>query len=57
MACFRHGENHHKAKITLETVRAIRASKEKLTVLAARFNISYSQVGKIRRGDSWQKDR
>lgn len=51
-----HGARHHKAKLSLEDVRAIRASKETGRVLAQRYGISRPQVYKIRGKQAWGYD-
>ena len=51
-----HGEKHHKAKLSLETVKAIRASNDPIHVIAKRFGLPSSHVGKIKRREIWQRD-
>lgn len=47
------GEFNGRAKITRDVVREIRASGLTQKELAEKFGISVSQVGSIRRGESW----
>lgn len=41
------------AKLTIEEVRAIRASDEKHQVLAERYGVCQSHISRIRSGKSW----
>ena len=50
----RRGEAHHKAKLTEDDVRAIRASNDSQYVLAKRFGVSRPMIGYIKRGLSWR---
>lgn len=47
------GESHTNSKLTEAQVRDIKFSSERTTDLAARFNISDSQVSAIRHGKAW----
>lgn len=47
------GTANGRAKITPELVRAIRAETATQKEIAAKYNLSPSQIGSIRRGDSW----
>lgn len=47
------GERHHQAKLTEETIGAIRAASGTYLEIAQQFGISKTQVGNIRRGDQW----
>lgn len=47
------GETHGRAKLTAAQVVEIRAASGPQTAIAARFGISQSQVGRIRRGKLW----
>jgi len=48
------GEAHHNAKLTEEDVRAIRASLQSSRKLALIFNISSSQVSRIKHREHWK---
>lgn len=48
------GERHHQARLTEAEVRAIKASNEGLTVLAARYNVSDGHISGIKRGRYWR---
>lgn len=48
------GEDHPKAKLTEEAVRAIRASDEDPQALAGRYGVGVSYIGSIRRGRVWK---
>lgn len=48
------GERMNMGKITEQAVREIRASREPLKVLAARYGIHPVHAGLIRRGKSWR---
>ena len=41
-------------KLTEDDVRAIRASKESVRVLAARYGVSAPQISRIRSGENWR---
>lgn len=47
------GENHNHAVLKEADVLAIRASKEMGTVLAQRYGVSTTQIGRIRNRESW----
>jgi hypothetical protein len=47
------GERLHSAKLTDETVRAIRASNEPQKVLAKRYGVTQSNISFIRSGKTW----
>lgn len=50
------GINNPRAKLTEDNVREIRkllADGEKMAVVAKRFNVVESCIGKIKRGDAW----
>lgn len=53
------GERNGKAKLRPDQVRAIRHASDSFPdeLIALRFNISVSQVRRIRLGDSWREDR
>lgn len=51
------GERHGRAKLTLHEIRAIRRSRASQRALARQFHISRRQIGRIRRGLSWSRDR
>ncbi len=48
------GEMHSTAKLTEDQARAIKASPERGTILAARYGISVATVSKIRTGKLWR---
>lgn len=48
------GEDNPASKLSADNVRAIRASSEKLKVLAARYSVGMSQISKVRRGERWR---
>jgi hypothetical protein len=48
------GERHPRAKLTAEQARAIRASSEKTTKLAAAYGIDRTTVFRIRTGRDWK---
>ena len=48
------GEQHYAAKLTVEAVRAIRASSESIYVTAKRYGVSKSTVSLIRRRETWK---
>jgi hypothetical protein len=48
------GEAHRKAKLTEQAVREIRSTSEPARVLAARFGVSESLVGQVRRREIWK---
>ena len=50
----RGGENNPRAKLTADDVRAIRASTEPLSALAAKYGVAKSVVGYARRGITWR---
>lgn len=47
------GEKHHNAKLNDDAVRLIRASDEKLRILAERYGVSLNQIKLIRRRLAW----
>lgn len=47
------GEARPTAKLTDETVRAIRASSKSNRALAVEYSVSYGVVGKVRRRSAW----
>jgi len=47
------GEDHHKAKLTDDAVRAIRASRETNAALADRYGVATATISLARRGLSW----
>lgn len=49
----RRGDRHPLAKLTREQALEIRASREKLEILAARYGVSISRISMIRNGKSW----
>ena len=46
--------NRHSAKITKEQADAIRRSNESNTVLAKRYNISWTSISQIKSGKTWK---
>lgn len=48
------GEEHPKAKLTEEAVRAIRASDEAPETLAGRYGVGVTYIGSIRRVSVWK---
>lgn len=48
------GEKHHKARLTVEDVIAIRASNEKQRVLAERYHIPQTSISRIKLRQSWK---
>lgn len=48
------GETHHKAKLTDDDVRAIRASPLSQYKLAAQYGVSRPMIGFIKRGKNWK---
>lgn len=53
----KHGERNSHHKLTAQHVRAIRASREKMAILAARYGVSCSLIEKVRRGVAWSHVR
>jgi hypothetical protein len=47
------GEAHHNAKVTVEIVRAIRASTASQSALGRQYGISRQTVGEIKRREIW----
>ncbi len=47
----------HRAKLTIDQVQEIRASTETGPVLAQRFGVHKSLIGRIRRGEAWVEYR
>jgi hypothetical protein len=47
------GEKHPNCKLTAEQVRAIRASTDKVCVLADKYNVNNSSISNIRTGRKW----
>ena len=47
------GENHARSKLTDDSVRAIRASSESLSKLAATFGVCKTTVQKVRNSKAW----
>jgi len=47
------GATNGNAKLTAEQVAEIRASSEKQVVLASRYGVGQSQIGRIKRGEQW----
>lgn len=54
VAVLRVGTEHHMTKITEDDVRAIRASGERLAVLAARYGMSTGGIKQIRHRRTWK---
>ena len=50
-----YGQSHHNSKLTEQDVREIRASAEKKTELAKRFNVTTSTIYYIRTCRSWSR--
>jgi hypothetical protein len=48
-----HGERHHAARLTEETVRAIRSSTETQARLSKRFGVSQSVISEVRTRKAW----
>lgn len=48
------GEKHHKARLTEEQVREIRASHETNDALATKYNVNNGTIWFIRRGLTWK---
>lgn len=48
------GESHNDAKLTVEKVKAIRASGETIAVLASRYGVGMTTVWKARNGVTWR---
>jgi hypothetical protein len=48
------GEAHGRSKLTEAAVRAIRSSSESGPILAQRYGVTASIIGKVRRGDIWK---
>lgn len=48
------GELNGRAKLTEQDVMDIRASKETTAVLAKRYDMDYTQILRVRRGDKWK---
>lgn len=48
------GELHGRAKLDPDEVGAIKGSNEFQHILAARFGVSQTLVGKIKRGELWK---
>lgn len=48
------GEGHPRAKLTEESVRAIRASEEDPQALSERYGVGPAYIGSIRRGRVWR---
>lgn len=53
----RHGEQHHRAKLTDEIVREIRASRETSVALAERYGVTREAVSAVRIGRTWKHVR
>lgn len=51
------GEKHYKAKLTLEQVNAISASKQSERWLGRMYGVAPSTIGRIRNGLSWKHYR
>ena len=49
----RRGDEQSGAKLTTDAVRAIRESRETEKVLAGRYGVSRTTIGRIRRRDAW----
>lgn len=49
-----YGRRHHKAKLTDEQVRAIRASTNRYVDIAAQFGVHTSTIGFIKTRRTWQ---
>jgi len=47
------GESHHKAKLTIEDVLAIRSSSDGCRKLAAKYGVSSTHITRIRSGKCW----
>ena len=48
------GEANHNAKLTDDAVRAIRASSERIYVLARRYGVSDIIIARVRNGTGWK---
>ncbi len=48
------GEKNYNAKLTDDSVRAIRASSESNKALAARYGVNQSEVSRVRSGKAWR---
>jgi hypothetical protein len=49
------GERHGCAKLTMEMAAAIRASTERVAVLAAQYNMSTSNIYRIKHSQLWRE--
>lgn len=50
---YRHGESHPGSKLTRDDVVCIRQSQDSLSVLAKKYGVSKSHVGRIKRNEWW----
>lgn len=48
------GEQHHRAKLTADDVRAIRLSDKPKRVLAAAYGVTHGLIGQIKTGRIWR---
>jgi hypothetical protein len=48
------GEQHHSAKLTIDAVKAIRASRETHSALARRYSVTVSTIADIRNENTWR---
>jgi hypothetical protein len=48
------GEANGRARFTAADVQAIRSSSDSLRIMARRYSVSTTAIGKIRRGEAWR---